>query len=355
VTALDQDRAEAFAGQMVGVLNDAMLALMVSIGHRTGLYDAISGHSPASSVELAEAAGLNERYVREWLGAMVAGGIVDYDPKADTYVLPLEHAASLTRTAGPGNLAAMAQFVALLGQVEGPIVDHFHKGGGVGYEAFPDFQAVMADNSSRIFDATLLTATVPLVDGLTDRLTAGIDVADIGCGRGHALCILAEAFPASRFTGIDVSADAITTAQAAAKSKGLTNIDFETRDAAHLDLAGAFDLITTFDAVHDQADPARVLRAIHAALRPGGVYLAVDIRASSDVGSNRDHPLGPFLYTVSCMHCMTVSLARDGAGLGAMWGQETALAMLSDAGFDNVEVLGVDGDIVNTYYIARKP
>ena len=126
------------------------------------------------------------------------------------------------------------------------------------------------------------------------------------------------------------------------------------QDAATLDASAKYDLITAFDAIHDQAHPARVLAGIATALRPEGTFLMVDVAASSDVSENIEHPLGPFLYTVSCMHCMTVSLALDGEGLGAVWGEQKAREMLAAAGFTNVDVEQVEGDILNSYYIARR-
>jgi SAM-dependent methyltransferase len=212
----------------------------------------------------------------------------------------------------------------------------------------------MAEESAAIFDATLLESTLPLVPGLVDRLKKGIDVADVACGSGHAINIMAEAFPNSRFVGFDFSVEGIDAGIAEAKEKGLGNARFEVKDVATLSGPPAFDLITTFDAVHDQAQPARVLQGIHDALRPGGTYLCVDVKASSHVHENMDHPLGTFLYTVSCMHCMTVSLALDGKGLGAAWGEQVALQMLRDAGFTDIDVATVEGDILNNYYVATK-
>jgi SAM-dependent methyltransferase len=165
---------------------------------------------------------------------------------------------------------------------------------------------------------------------------------------------MAEAFPRSRFTGFDFSGAALAAARLEAERKGLANARFEQRDAARLGEAGRFDFITTFDAVHDQARPDLVLAGIAAALRPGGVYLCVDTGASSNLADNLDHPLGPFLYTVSCMHCMTVSLADGGMGLGTMWGRQTAVAMLTEAGFTSIRAAHLDGDIVNLYLIASK-
>lgn len=348
------DGSEEFAERLMGVLNAGTLALMTSVGHRVGLFDTMASLAPATSLHIADAAGLDERYVREWLGAMTTGGIVDHDPEAMTFVLPAERAAWLTRAAGPDNLALQAQYVGLLAQVEDQIVDCFHRGGGVPYAEFPRFQALMAEDSGAVHDATLIDVTLPLVPGLVERLRRGIDVADIGCGSGHAINLMAESFPASRFVGFDLSDTGIAAATAEAERKGLTNSRFDKRDAATLDASEQFDFITTFDAVHDQARPDLVLRGIANSLRPGGVYLCADITASSTLADNVAHPLAPFLYTISCMHCMTVSLAAGGMGLGTMWGEQKARQMLADAGFTSVELKHVEGDILNNYYIATK-
>lgn len=351
---LDQEKSDAFASRMMDVLDSAGVALMTSIGHQTGLFDTMAGLPPSTSGQIADAAGLHERYVREWLGAMVTGRVVEYEPDGGTYRLPPEHAAWLTRQAGLNNLATTAQFVPLLAQIEEPLVDCFRNGGGVPYSAYPRFQRLMAEDSGAIHDAALIDAIVPLVPGLPERLAQGIDVADIGCGSGHAINLMARAFPASRFVGYDFSEEGVQVGRREADAMGLTNARFEARDVTRLELQSRFDLVTAFDAIHDQAQPANVLAGIFAALRPDGVFLMVDIGASSHVHENMDFPMGTFMYTVSCMHCMTVSLALDGAGLGAMWGEQTALRMLADAGFTRVEVSRVEGDRTNSYYVATK-
>src|SRR5579862_4312391 len=188
---------------MLGMMNEAALALMVSVGHRTGLFDVMAGMPAATSASIASAAGLDERYVREWLAAMTTGRITEHDGAAGTYRLPAAHAAWLTRAAGMDNLATGMQYIGLMALVEDQIVECFRHGGGVGYAAFPRFQAVMAEDSGAVHDATLVDVTLPLVPGLTDRLRAGIDVADVGCGSGHAVNLMAEAFPRSHFTGFD--------------------------------------------------------------------------------------------------------------------------------------------------------
>ncbi len=353
-TAIVEETKDApdFLARLITVLNDGMLCLAISIGHQTGLFDTMADAAKATSADIAKRTGLNERYVREWLGAMVTGRIVDYDAATKAYTLPPERSVFITRAAGIDNLAVQAQYVALLGSVESQIVDAFRRGGGVPYSEFADFQRLMAEESAQTLDARLLQTTLPLVDGLVDRLRAGIDVADIGCGSGHAINLMAEAFPKSRFVGYDFSEEGLGAARAEAKSKKLANARFESKDVSTLDSEAAFDFITSFDAIHDQAHPDRVLAGIRRALRPGGVYLCVDIAASSDLAKNLDHPLGPLLYTVSTMHCMTVSLALDGKGLGTVWGTELALSMLDDAGFGRVDVRQVEGDVMNNYYVA---
>ena len=351
---IDEAKSEAFAEQMLSMMNQGALSLMLSIGHKTHLFDSLSSMAPSTSEQIAVATGLNERYVREWLAAMVTGRIIEYDPTRGTYHLPAEHAAWLTREAGMQNMAFQMQYIVMLAKVHEQIIDCFSKGGGVPYASFPSFQQLMAEESLYVMDSSLLQVILPLVAGLEERLQAGIDVADIGCGSGHALNIMAQAFPRSRFTGYDFSQEGIASAQAESRQLGLTNTHFEARDVSHLDIQDHYDFMTAFDSIHDQARPAEVLKAIERALRPGGIFLMLDIRASSQLEENMKHPLGPFLYTVSCNHCMTVSLADDGAGLGTMWGEQLASQMLHEAGFTHVEVKHVKGDIANSYYIASK-
>jgi len=351
---IDTARAEAFGDKMLEWLNGGAIAVMISIGHRTGLFDTMAELSPSTSGEIATTAGLNERYVREWLGAMLTGGIVEYEPESRRFSLPAEHATWLTRAATPNNVAVYAQYIPQLGTVEDQILDCFRYGGGLPYSEYKRFHQIMAEDSGQTVVAVLIGRILPLVPDLVESLRQGIDVLDVGCGSGRALNLMAATFPNSRFQGYDLSEEAVRIAADEARKRGLTNITFEPADLTTFEMPQQYDLITAFDAIHDQARPDRVLASVANALKPGGVFLMQDIAASTEVHKNLDHPAGPLLYTISCLHCMSVSLAQSGAGLGAMWGQEKALEMLRAAGFLQVRVERLAHDFQNSYFIATK-
>lgn len=350
----NSERAAGFGQKMVDRLNSASLVLMISLGHRTRLFDCMAKLPASTSRQIADAAGLNERYVREWLGAMVTGGVVDYDPQGKTYHLPAEHAQWLTRAAVPNNLAATSQWMSLLGGVEEHVLAAFHHGKGVRYEHYKNFHEVMAEESQQTVVAGLFEHILPLDPTLDGRLNAGIDLLDIGCGAGLALLQLAERYPQSRFTGIDFSDEAIAIARRHASERGLNNVQFKVGDVAKLDDAGRFDVITAFDAIHDQAQPAAVLANVARALKRDGLFLMQEISGSGRLEQDISHPFGPMLYTVSCMHCMSVSLGYGGPGLGAMWGRELAEKMLGEAGFRQVRVEALPHDPLNFFFLARK-
>ena len=350
----DASLAEEFASKMLQFLNGGMLSLMISIGHKTSLFDIMSESEPSTSQEIAQKTKLDERYVREWLGAMVTGKIIKYDPSVGKYYLPKEHSAFLTRKSGLDNLAVFAQYISLMGNVEDKIVECFRNGGGLQYSEYPQFQQLQAEETARVFDNRLTEQILQLNPEISDRMKDGIEVLDIGCGKGHAINLMGKAFPRSNFTGCDISQDGITSAKQEAKSMGLTNVRFEIKDASLIEELGKYDLITAFDTIHDQAQPTMVLQAINRSLKKDGFFLMQDIAASSQVDKNIDGPLAPALYTISTMHCMSVSLASDGEGLGTMWGKEMAIKKLTEAGFKDIEVKNVEGDIINYYYLSRK-
>lgn len=351
---INTKKQDAFVEKILGSLNYGAMALMTSIGHKTNLFDIMSKLEPSSSQQIADASGLNERYVREWLGAMTVSGVVEYYPETGEYHLPAEHAAVLIKDAGADNLAFFTQYIGLLGTVEDKIVDCFQNGGGLPYSEFEKFPELMSQESTQSVVSVLLSHVIPMVPGLNEQLERGIKVMDLGCGRGKALNLLAKHYPNSTLVGYDLLEEQVNFANNEAAEQGLLNVKFLVKDLTNFDIEDKFDLITTFDAVHDQARPDILLKGIYKTLKDDGVYLMQDISASSEHHKNIEHPLGTLLYTVSTMHCMTVSLAQGGMGLGTMWGRETALEMLNDAGFKNIEIKNLSHDLQNDWYIIRK-
>jgi SAM-dependent methyltransferase len=348
---LDKKRVQAFARKVFALYTDGMLTLMVQIGHRTGLFEALA-RGTATSPQLAERAGLQERYVREWLGAMATGGIVEYDAASGTFTLPPEHAVCLT---GPSsrNLAPGSRMLLLLSKHVPKIIECFSHGGGVPYSDFrPEFTEAQDASWRRLYDGLLIKGFLPAVRGLPERLEAGIRAADLGCGTGHAVNLIARQYPRSSVVGYDLGPDAVARGRAEAEAMGLANARFEVLDATRLPPEPKFDLLTSFDAIHDQKDPGAALRAAAGALAPDGVYLMVEPKASSRLEENIGNPFAAYMYSMSTLHCMTVSLAEGGAGLGTAWGEQTARRMLAEAGFSSVEVVDAPGP-QNSIYICR--
>jgi SAM-dependent methyltransferase len=350
-TPADAADPEAVAERVIGILDAGAICVLTGIGHETGLFETLAGLPAATSAQVADAAGLDERYVREWLGGMVTAGFVQYVAEDRTYQLRPDHAPFLTG-AGPDNLARVMRYVGLMGQVTPKVIECFRSGGGLTYDDYPGFHDLQAGESAAVNDTSLIDTIIPLT-GEVDRLRAGIAVADIGCGEGHAINLLAREYPASTFVGYDFSEDALVAARAEATAWGLRNARFETLDVSRLDVEAAFDLVLTFDAIHDQAHPATVLANIRRSLRPGGTYLMVDINAQSNLEDNLELPWATFLYAISTLHCMSVSLGQGGDGLGTVWGVQTAEQMLRDAGFGSVDVVPLEEDPFNAYFVAR--
>ena len=347
-------RDDDFVEHITEVLDHGALAVMLSLGHRAGLLDLMKDRAPSTSEAIATAGGYAERYVREWLAVMVTGGIVTYEPRTHTYHLPAMHAACLTAEAPLGNLAVNARFIVMLSEMQDRLLEVFRTGAGIEYDEYSCFHEIMAEDSGQTVVAGIEETLANLVPDVVARLRAGIEVLDAGCGAGRALLKLAGLFPASCFTGYDLCPDAVAMAQAAADAGGLHNCSFEVRDLSKLEQSAAFDLITSFDAIHDTKDPAHLLCAIARALKPGGVHLMQDIGGSAALEKNLDFPFASLLYAISCTHCTPVSLAQGGAGLGTMWGWETALEMLNAAGYNDIARHTLPHDPMNVWFVNRK-
>ena len=365
MNAKSNEKGREFSKRLTAILNHGALNLAMALGYRTRLFDVMDGfESPQTASAIAKKAGLNERHVKEWLGVMVSGGIAELSPGSsgeDLFYLPKEHGDLITRRAGSSNLGVYTQEIPLLTACAfEPVLQGFSTGEGVPYRHYPKFYEFMTQLADAKHRAVLVEKFLPSVaEGqLLEQLRSGIHVCDLGCAEGTAVLLMAEAFPKSKFTGVDLSGECIEKARSEASSRRLRNVSFRHLDAAHLkdhgDLLGSFDYVTAFDSIHDQTRPLDVLVNVHAVLRRGGWFSMVDIAASSDLSENKDHPMGPFLYTVSLMHCMPVGLVDGGAGLGMMWGRQAAVKMLNQAGFGTVQVLDIPDDPFNLHFLCKK-
>jgi SAM-dependent methyltransferase len=359
------EKRQVFSKKMIDILNYGALNLAISIGYRVGLYEIMDTFdSPQPLSIIAEKAGLSSRYIQEWLGAMASGGVVEVTEEErgeNTFYLPKAHADILTKRAGSENLGIYAQEIPLLtSSAMEAVVNGFHTAEGLKYELYTRFQAYMSELAVAKHHQVLIDKFLPAVDDgkLVRRLKEGIRVCDLGCAEGTALLLMAQAFPASRFIGIDLSQEAIRQARSSALRQGLANAEFMVMDAATLKdsdrFRGYFDYVTAFDAIHDQTQPFDAITGVHHALANRGVFSMVDIAARTNMRDNVFHPMGPFLYTVSLMHCMPVGLVDGGAGLGMMWGREMAVDLLRNGGFHHVEVLEMPHDPFNLHFFCRK-
>ena len=359
------EKRVGYSNRLVDILNHGALNLAMGIGYRCGLFEAMDVlGSPQPVSAIANSAGLSERYVKEWLGVMVTGGLVDLEQGADgenRFALPRELGDLVTRRAGNSNLGVYTQEIPLLTACAfEAVADGFKTGNGVPFSSYPPFHGFMAELAEAKHRQVLVDTFLPSVENgaLVERMKTGIRVCDLGCAEGVAIVLMAEAFPRSRFVGIDISGEAIAVAEASAARAGLSNTTFLVRDAALLkeadEFASAFDYVTAFDAIHDQPRPLEALQGVRHILAPGGAFSMIDIAAATDVADNTGHPMGPFLYTVSLMHCMPVGLFGGGAGLGMMWGKEAAVDLLKAAGFSEVSVENIPEDPFNLHFFCRK-
>jgi SAM-dependent methyltransferase len=356
ITETDVDSAATaeFAERLLGIFTGSMLTYLIDLGRRVGLFEALAA-GPGTSAEIAHRAGLQERYVREWLAAMASGAIVEYAPSDGRFWLPTEHAASLIGD-GIENLAPMAYLMTALGAHVPAVAHAFRFGGGVPYEAFlPELRDVMDTLWRPIYERLVTTEVLPLAPGLVAHLEAGARVGEVACGTGTVSIELARAFPRSSFLAIDSDAGAIALAGEQASSRRLTNVSFSVVDAARWRVDAPLDAVLIFNAMHDQAAPVEVLNRMFEALAPGGVLLMDEPAMSADLADNLTQTTAAFTYGISTLHCLTTSLAAGGAGLGTVWGWQTASRLLAEAGFEETQMYEAPGDPFNAVFIARKP
>lgn len=353
-----------FSEKLIQILNHGSLNLALGIGYSHNIFDAMDHAGKAMTLdELALATELSPRYLREWLAIMATGQIIELgetENGEDTFHLPRSHGDLLCRRAGSSNLGVYTQEIPLLtASAMEAVQENFKTGEGIPFSTYPKFQAFMSELSDAKHEQVLVQEFLPSVDKgrLVEQLKAGITVCDLGCGQGVALNLMAKAFPNSQFTGMDNHAQAIETARGAAENMGLANAQFLIQDAASVreqpDLENKFDYICAFDAVHDQSHPLQALKGVLYMLKSGGLFSMIDIKAGTRIKDNMDHPMAPFLYTVSLMHCMPIGLNDKGRGLGMMWGKEQALTLLEEAGFKQVSAQEIPNDAFNLHFQCR--
>lgn len=346
---MDRERIETFMERFLGIASGATTLGLLAIADRTGLLRSMADHGSMTSETLAEAARLDERYVREILSGLAAAGVVEYEADTRLFTLPPEHAVFVVDETSPYFMGGYFDMIPASMEKLDEITAAARYGGGVAFDDFGPRMVTGLDRgnapSQRIF---LVRKWLPAVPGLIQYLESGIRVADIGCGSGTAAILIAEAFPESQVEGYDVAEESLKLARA--RSAHLDNVAFHSAGAGEVPVDPGFDLITTFDVIHDLVDPLGGLRRIREALRPGGRYLMMEPNASSSLEDNLDDR-GALLYGLSTLHCMTQSLASGGAGLGAAWGEDRAREMTEAAGFTGFERLADISNRFSAFYL----
>lgn len=353
--SIDFAKVQAFMGKVMGDNAATAATVMASIGDRLGLFKALAS-SPATSAELAERAQINERYAREWLSEMTSSGYLEHDPVSQRFTLPSEHVPVLAQEGGPFFLGGALQL--LMGEIGqyNRLLQAFQQGGGVPMEAYePATWEGMERFSAGMYEHLLVQMYLPAMPEVQAKLERGADVADIGCGHGRALIKLAQTYPRSRYVGYDGFAPTIERAAANAQAAGVADrVRFELRDASQ-GLPEQYDVITTFDVVHDAVNPRGLLRAIREGLRPNGRYVCLDFNGSDRLEQNAGL-IGSLFYGVSVLYCMTTSLAGHGEGLGTLGLPEPTLRELArDAGFGEVRRIPTEVPFKALYEITPIP
>jgi SAM-dependent methyltransferase len=347
--AAGRGNGSAAAARLADLSLGHVLITMIGIGHRLGLLDALAA-GPGTAAQIAAGAAVVPRYAREWLGSLVAGGIAEYDPVAETFAFAPGYAPLLTG-ATAANIAPSAEMQVRLTAMAPQITARFRDGAGIPARVYAEQAGESLGGSRRyLYDEQFVDGFLGAVPGLTDRLRAGARVLDVGCGPGQVARLVADAFPASQVIGLDVVPEAIAQAEAAAG--GRPNLGYRTGDAARLVDDQLYDVVFAVDVIHDLARPAEALRGIRRALAPGGVFVMIDISFSADLAEIAGDPGAATAFGVSVLHCLPISLHDGGAGLGAMWGRQRAVEMLREAGFGPVEVFPSPRP-QNAIYLAR--
>ena len=342
------DRMQEYAQQLIGYKTGEMVSLMVHIGDELGLYEAIVGKPSVNAASLAEATGLNERWLLEWLRGQGAAGIIDHLGD-EQFQLSDVAAEALLEEDSPAYLKGFF-FKPPSHEILEKTIDAFRTGIGVSWGAHGDAASHFLCRTNRPFHLQLASQIIPLMDGVEERLSAGGTVLDVGCGSGTAVTELAKAFPNSSFVGIDPAANMI--AEARDRYTDMKNVRFEVGYGEFIDDVDTYDLITTFDCMHDMTDPEGTMRAVRRSVKPDGAWLIKDIRAQDSYAENLENPVAPMMYGFSVLFCMSSALSKPGgAGLGTLgFPPGVCENMGREAGFEKFRILDFEGDPFNYYY-----
>ena len=350
---MDETKIHDLAIRVVTDMGGAFQMALAYIGDQLGLFKAIHGAGAITSQELADKTELDERYVREWLRSMVASQYLDFEAASGRYVMTDEQAFVLADEDSPMFVGGAFAFTTPSMYNTPRVMDSFRRGGGVPYREIGGDVPCAIERFFRPGYVNFLTgqwlATVP---GLTNRLTDGIDAVDVGCGRGQSTVQMAKAFPNSRFVGIDYHRDSIASAMKLAADEGVENVTFIDAGADQIPTDRKYQLVTSFDCIHDMTDPVGALRSIRKVMAEDGVYLWSEPNASREAVENQN-PIGRVFHAVSPMHCLTVSLAHGGAGLGTVIGEQGARELAEEAGFSEFEKLAIDNPF-NQFFALKK-
>jgi SAM-dependent methyltransferase len=349
---MDRQKVELFLDRFTGLAAGATTIGLLAVADKSGLTTYLGEHPSGTADEIAEGAVLNERCVKEILSGLTAAGVMEYDPATAVFTLPPEHALFVSNEDSPYFMGGWFDMIpAMLSQIPGVTQATVH-GGGVGFEEFGSAMIAGIDRGNGpSYRTFLIKRWLPAVPGLVEQLEKGIRVADVGCGSGTTVILIAEAFPNSEVFGYDVSGDSIAVCRS--RAEHLSNTEFHGYTVEDIPTDPGFDLITTFDVIHDLTDPLAGLTRIHEALAPEGRYLMMEPNASSNLEENL-HDRGALLYGVSTLHCMTQSLANGGAGLGTAWGRQQAEEMAGQAGFSSFEHLEGITNRFSAFYLLGK-
>ncbi len=354
---MDKEKSTRFMLKVVGDVATSLAAGLMVVGDQAGLFRHMAGAGPIGAEALAERSGVRLRYVQEWLAAMAGAGYVEYDAAGDLFTLPDEHAQFLTDPGSEYYLGGLFGSLPGLMAMAPKLAEAFRSGSGISFAEYGAGMPRALEVMNRpVYEARLVKSWLPAMPEVMARLQAGGRALDVGCGTGVVPLTLAKAFPSATVAGLDLDAPSIDIARGYARDAGLDGrVSFLAQPLEALPATPAWDLISTFDVMHDLPDPVGAMQHIRAALTAGGTYLMVEPKVGDDLESNLANPFARMFYGISCLHCVPQSLAQGGLGLGACWGEKRARALAAQAGFSRFERLGIKTAGLAFYALGLEP